>query len=79
MYQFRIGKPGALGLAAFFFFAAAGCESHDSHGHWSYKEATGPENWGDLSAEFQACKLVRGIPEKKTRRGSFLTAACEIK
>ena len=57
MYQFRIGKPGAFGLAAFFFFAAAGCESHDSHGHWSYKEATGPENWGDLSAEFQACKL----------------------
>ena len=38
---------------------AAALESEDEHGScpaWSYSGANGPEHWGDLCAEFAACK-----------------------
>ena len=32
------------------------CE-HQDHAHWTYTGEAGPESWGDLSADFQACKM----------------------
>ncbi|MFT5143704.1 MAG: carbonic anhydrase [Rhodothermales bacterium] len=35
--------------------AAAACAPADSGIHWSYSGQDGPENWGSLSADFEAC------------------------
>jgi carbonic anhydrase len=50
-----IGGVGtALGLGARSFTSAIASESH---AHWGYVGADGPTHWGDLSAEYQACKV----------------------
>ncbi len=32
-------------------------ESKPHGGHWSYEGETGPEKWGELSTDFEACKI----------------------
>ncbi|MCB1138977.1 MAG: carbonic anhydrase family protein [Leptospiraceae bacterium] len=44
-----IGTPG--------FLQCADGKGGAEHGHWSYEGGTGPENWGELSEEFEACKM----------------------
>ncbi len=40
------------------FFIAAGLAScKHENAHWAYGGDSGPEQWGDLSTDFQACKL----------------------
>jgi carbonic anhydrase len=50
-----IGSAGAaMGIGARSFSAAIASESH---AHWGYVGAEGPTHWGDLSPEYQACKV----------------------
>ncbi len=35
--------------------ASHGKKSHGGHGKWSYDGATGPDHWGELSKDFEAC------------------------
>lgn len=42
-------------LNIFFFFFGPKNET-ETHPHWTYTGYTGPENWGELSPEFETCK-----------------------
>jgi carbonic anhydrase len=46
-------------LLILFLFALPLCAAHAgaTAPHWSYEGADGPENWGELSEEFAACKV----------------------
>lgn len=37
--------------------ADSGTASHGEAAHWSYEGESGPQNWGELSADFRVCEL----------------------
>ncbi|QEX24596.1 carbonate dehydratase [Hypericibacter adhaerens] len=37
--------------------ADSGTASHGEAAHWSYEGEAGPQNWGELSADFKVCEL----------------------
>lgn len=45
----------ALLAAAAFTFTYCGGDDSGHDGHWSYKGETGPEQWDELSADYEAC------------------------
>ncbi|MCK5792534.1 MAG: carbonic anhydrase family protein, partial [Ketobacter sp.] len=40
-------------------FAATSLSASEKAPHWSYEGAGGPQNWGDLSADFNMCRQGR--------------------
>lgn len=59
----RIDTPRALLLALLAAGLAGPAVAGDKSGHaphWTYKGKGGPEQWGDLSPDFKACKLGSG-------------------
>ncbi len=56
----NIHKLKILAITTLALTSLAYCGKKDEHahgnGHWGYQGEAGPEHWGDLSADFEACK-----------------------
>ncbi|MDF7669701.1 carbonic anhydrase family protein [Orbaceae bacterium ESL0721] len=42
-------------IASLFMIIPAFAQADSAHPHWGYEGKAGPENWGELSADFEAC------------------------
>ena len=61
-------------LAAWFTLISPAMAGEEGDPHWGYSGETGPERWGELSEEFEACGLGKNQSPVDIRKESIVKA-----